>query len=154
MADHSNNNADADHGADQEHAHGDDHSHGGVGKYLAVFGGLCVLTAASFGIANSPLMDTPSIAWFGMMAVSCAKAMLVILFFMHLKWEANWKYVLTIPSCIMAVFLLLMLVPDIGLRVRSYNPARWINAAVPQTSDSHDAPAHSHGEDEKPAPAH
>ncbi len=33
-----------------------------------------------------------------MMAVSCTKAMLVILFFMHVKYEANWKYVLTIPA--------------------------------------------------------
>ena len=33
-----------------------------------------------------------------MMAVSCTKAMLVILFFMHVKYEANWKYVLTIPG--------------------------------------------------------
>ena len=36
--------------------------------------------------------------WAFMMAVSCTKAMLVILFFMHVKYEANWKYVLTIPG--------------------------------------------------------
>ncbi len=33
-----------------------------------------------------------------MMAVSCTKAMLVILFFMHVLYEANWKFVLTIPA--------------------------------------------------------
>ena len=44
-----------------------------------------------------------------MMAVSCTKAMLVILFFMHVKYEANWKYVLTIPAAFMAIFLMLML---------------------------------------------
>ncbi len=53
-----------------------------------------------------------------MMAVSCSKAMLVILFFMHVKYEANWKYVLTIPASIMSVFLVLALVPDVGLRNR------------------------------------
>ena len=35
-----------------------------------------------------------------MMAVSCTKAMLVIMFFMHLLWEANWKWVLTIPASV------------------------------------------------------
>ena len=40
-----------------------------------------------------------------MMAVSCTKAMLVIMFFMHLLWEANWKWVLTIPATFMSMFL-------------------------------------------------
>ena len=40
----------------------------------------------------------PQVGWAFMMAVSCTKAMLVILFFMHVKYEANWKYVLTIPA--------------------------------------------------------
>ena len=52
-----------------------------------------------------------------MMAVSCTKALLVVLFFMHVKYEANWKYVLTIPASLMAVFLVLALVPDVGARV-------------------------------------
>jgi cytochrome c oxidase subunit 4 len=51
-----------------------------------------------------------------MMAVSCTKAMLVILFFMHVKYEASWKYVLTIPAAFMSIFLILALVPDIGMR--------------------------------------
>ena len=54
-----------------------------------------------------------------MMAVSCTKAMLVILFFMHVKYEANWKYVLTIPAGMMSMFLMLMLVPDVGMRMRN-----------------------------------
>jgi cytochrome c oxidase subunit 4 len=51
-----------------------------------------------------------------MMAVSCTKALLVMLFFMHLKYEASWKYVLTIPASVMAIFLILALVPDIKWR--------------------------------------
>ena len=69
--------------------------------------------------------------WAMMMAVSCAKAMLVILFFMHMKWEANWKYVLTIPASMMSIFLLLMLVPDIGRRTDNYSEERWLHAAEP-----------------------
>ena len=120
----------ADTHAHDDHAH-DDHAHGGLGKYIAVFVALCVLTAISFGIGNSPLMNTPSIGWAGMIAVSCGKAMLVILFFMHLKWEANWKYVLTVPASIMSIFLMLMLVPDIGLRTHWYSEERELHSAQP-----------------------
>lgn len=115
------------------HHHDDDHSHGGTSTYMAVFGCLVILTAASFWLGNSSIKETsPAVVWAGMMAISCAKAMLVILFFMHLKWEANWKYVLTIPSMMMSVFLVCMLVPDIGQRMRYYTEERiWAAASVP-----------------------
>jgi len=66
-----------------------------------------------------------------MMAVSCTKALLVILFFMHVLWEANWKFVLTIPAMLMSIFLLLMLVPDIGMRLRHASEERKFQAAEP-----------------------
>jgi cytochrome c oxidase subunit 4 len=104
-----------------------------VGKYIVVFVVLCVLTSASFFTYSPywPFKDTPSVGWTFMMAVSCTKAMLVILFFMHLLWEANWKYVLTIPAAMMSMFLVLMLVPDIGMRRRHYSEERLIHAADP-----------------------
>lgn len=132
-----------DHTHTQRASH-DDHGHGGVGKYLLVFLALCVLTVISFGVASSPLMNTPSVGWAIMMAVSSAKALLVIAFFMHLIWEANWKYVLTIPASIMSVFLVLMLVPDIGYRTRHYAEERLLYAAPPvaERSISHSADHH------------
>jgi cytochrome c oxidase subunit 4 len=63
--------------------------------------------------------------------------MLVILFFMHLMWEANWKYVLTIPASMMSIFLLLMLVPDIGRRTEKYASERWLYAPAPQKQHGH-----------------
>ena len=71
-----------------------------------------------------PFHDQPTIGWAFMMAVSCTKAMLVILFFMHLLWEANWKYVLTIPAAGMSVFLVCMLIPDVGMRFAKYAEER------------------------------
>ena len=133
------------HGA---HHHEELHAPPGNGKYIAVFVALCVLTAISFGIGNSPLMDTKSIGWTGMMTVSCAKAMLVILFFMHLKWEANWKYVLTIPATMMSIFLLLMLVPDVGRRTEKYTQARWLHAAEPRVEPTEHS-EYEHGGDEE-----
>lgn len=135
---------------DDPHAH--DHGHGGVGKYLLVFLALCVLTAISFAVGNSQSLreNSPGTMWAMMMAVSCAKAMLVILFFMHILWEANWKYVLTIPASLMSVFLVLMLVPDIGRRTEHYAEERWQHAAQPQAAPAHAAhggDTHEHGHD-------
>ena len=85
------------------------------------------------------------------MGVSTVKAMLVMLFFMHLLWEANWKYVLTIPSAMMSLFLLLMLVPDVGCRRDWYAEERLIHAAesVEERGGSHhpDSEGHSDGPD-------
>jgi cytochrome c oxidase subunit 4 len=138
------------HHADHAAASHDDHGHGGTGKYWAVFFALCVLTAASFFTYSDawPFHDTPSVGWTFMMAVSCTKAMLVMLFFMHLLWEANWKYVLTIPAAMMSVFLLLMLVPDVGCRVNRYSEERLLHAADPHSTQADGE--HSGGEQHGP----
>ena len=110
-----------------------DHGHGGTGKYWLVFVALCVLTTMSFFTYSDlwPFHDTPAVGWVFMMAVSCTKAMLVISFFMHLIWEANWKYVLTVPASIMSIFLCIALVGDIGRRTHFYSEERWLHSAEP-----------------------
>jgi cytochrome c oxidase subunit IV len=136
------------HGASSAHdahaAHGD---HGGIGKYIAVFVALCLLSSASFFtvsetwrnlFAGDPAFGR-HVAWAFMMAVSCGKAMLVVLFFMHVKYEASWKYVLTIPASIMAIFLALALVPDVGLRRRTYSEERTFFAAQPIRHEANEA---------------
>jgi cytochrome c oxidase subunit 4 len=141
-----------------EGAHG---HHGGIGKYVLVFIALCVLTAISFAVGNSQTLreNSPGVMWAAMMAVSCAKAMLVILFFMHMLWEANWKYVLTIPASMMSIFLLLMLVPDIGRRTDRYSDERWLHSAKPQSNSqavARRAAAATHADHPagQPAPGH
>lgn len=109
-----------------------------IGVFLKVFAALCVLTAISFAVANSPLMNSKALGWSMMMVVSCAKAFLVISFFMHLRWERTWKYVLTIPTMIMGVLLVVALVPDIAMRTKLYSESRWLHA----TEQAH-APEHS-----------
>ena len=111
------------HSAGHQDAHGEHHATG-LGVYLGVFGALCVLTGASFWTYADwpvpwPFHDQPAVGWAFMMAVSCTKALLVVLFFMHVKYEASWKYVLTVPPVFMSIFLVLALVPDIGLRNRT-----------------------------------
>jgi len=118
-----------------DHADHDLEDHGGVGKYLVVFAALCVLTGASFFTYSDAWPFGKHEAWAFMMAVSCTKAMLVIMFFMHLLWEANWKWVLTVPASCMSIFLLLMLVPDIGMRQDNgfawYSYQRLMHTALP-----------------------
>lgn len=141
------------HGFDERLAHGvkdafsdhaDDHSHGGYGQYIAVFLALCVLTGMSFFTYSRfwPFQDQKLVTYAFMMAISCTKAMLVIMFFMHLLWEANWKWVLTIPASCMSIFLLLMLVPDVGLRQNNgwawYSRDRWLFAANPPVVEKAD----------------
>jgi cytochrome c oxidase subunit 4 len=113
------------------HAHDEEHGHGGIGKYLLVFLALCGLTTMSFLTYSPawPWRDQPQVGWAFMMAVSCTKAMLVVLFFMHVFWEANWKYVLTIPAAMMAIFLAIMLIPDVGMRNRMVSQERALHMA-------------------------
>lgn len=135
-----------------------DASHGhdtpsGNAKYLMVFAALCVLTGASFFTYSDlwPFPDNPQIGRSFMMAVSCVKASLVILFFMHLKYESGaWKYVLTIPAALMSVFLVLALVPDVMLRGRTASEERLQHMAVPQVTHTVDAHAEGggHADDE------
>ena len=140
--------------SEPSHAYAPDHGHEhdeGIAKYIYVFLALCVLTGASFFTYSSywPFHDQPKIGWAFMMAVSCTKAMLVILFFMHVKYEANWKYVLTIPAGFMSIFLTLMLVPDIGLRMLWYSPERELYMATPRAaSDAHGSAQHKEQETE------
>ena len=143
---------------DQAHdTHNDHEHHGGLGKYLFVFLALCILTTCSFLTVQPwwPFDKAPT--WIFMMGVSSVKAMLVILVFMHLFWEANWKYVLTIPAGMMSLYLLLMLIPDIGNRLTMYSEERKVySAEVVETvhhegehEDGHHADDDEHGHAEQ-----
>jgi cytochrome c oxidase subunit 4 len=139
------------------HAHPHDHGHDevGIAKYIYVFVALCILTGASFFTYSSawPFHDQPKVGWVFMMAVSCTKAMLVILFFMHVKYEANWKYVLTIPAAFMSIFLILALVPDVGLRGHWTSEERQRHMAEPRDTvhlpPEHAAPGEGHSSEAK-----
>ena len=132
------------HGSHGHGAHGHDGHTVDIAKYVYVFIALCFLTGCSFFTYSSywPWHDQPAVGRIFMMAVSCTKAMLVILFFMHLLWEASWKYVLTIPAAIMSVLLVLALVPDIGLRMRRASSERKAFVARPVDRGPHSPAAH------------
>ena len=116
----------------EDHEDHEDHDH--MPTFNRVFVGLMVCTAIStlVGILISKgVFDGNELSGWGiMLTVSCVKAFLVITFFMHLKWEVGtWKWVLTIPASIMSLFLILMLVPDVGMRTNHYTDERTDRAA-------------------------
>lgn len=96
----------------------DDHENHHV-NYLAVFFALCGFTALSV-VFDVLKFENHAITIVLVMAVAVAKALCVMMFFMHLKFEGNWKYVLLAPTTILAIGLPLALMPDIG--VAYYTP--------------------------------
>lgn len=112
-----------------------DASHG-VTKYLIVTAALVILSSASFFTTSDAWPFEAHVGWMFMMAVSCCKALLVILFFMHIKYEADWKYVLTVPASIMSLFMILALIPDVGMRINGrYKQSRERVQHAAQASD-------------------
>jgi cytochrome c oxidase subunit 4 len=126
----------------------DDHNTHHV-NYLAVFGVLCVCTALS--VLFDGLGLPPRITMVLVLAVACAKALCVMMYFMHLKFEGNWKFVLLAPTTILAIGLPLALFPDIG---KSYytSTAPQIGAWAQEISE-HKAREHQHDDADPGEPA-
>lgn len=52
----------------------------------------------------------------GLLCLATIKALLIALYFMHVKFEGKWVLLLIIPTTILAVVLVLGLIPDIGMQ--------------------------------------
>jgi cytochrome c oxidase subunit IV len=119
------------HGAHDEH-----HPHV---NYWAIFGALCMLTVAS--VIADLLGGTLGkvILALVVLTVACFKAMFVMLYFMHLKFEGKWKIVLLAPTTILALAIIAALMPDIG--------THYYDVRVPQT-EYVSGPAHDGGHGE------
>jgi cytochrome c oxidase subunit 4 len=106
-------------------------------NYWIIFGILCVLTGVSwladkmgdFGLLHKGIFLT-----FIVLAVACAKALFVMGYFMHLKFEGRWKFVLLAPTMILAMAIPAALMPDIGSHYYDYD--------VPQTREPDENAGH------------
>lgn len=81
--------------------------------YLMVFFALCGFTVIS---VVADLVHLPNKVALGaiVLAVAVCKALCVMMYFMHLKFERAWKYLLLAPTMIIAAALPVSLRPDIG----------------------------------------
>lgn len=119
------------------HAGHDAHPHV---NYFAIFIALCVCTGISILL---DLFESQSLRWvivFLVLAVAVAKALFVLTYFMHLKFEGNWKFIILLPTTILAIGLMVALTPDIALHY--YTPDI---PQVHQEAPAAAAPAADHG---------
>ena len=102
-------------------------------NYFAIFIALCICTGLSILF---DLIQSESLRWvivFLVLSVAVAKALFVLTYFMHLKFEGNWKFIILMPTTILAIGLMVALTPDIGLHY--YTPD------VPQVNQPAPVPA-------------
>lgn len=124
----------------------DDHDSHHV-NYLAVFFVLCGFTALSV-VFDVVSFENHAITIVLVMAVAVAKALCVMMFFMHLKFEGNWKFILLAPTTILAIGLPMALMPDIGLAY--YTPTTPQHRAWgEQMKEYHETHTGQHGHDEE-----
>ena len=102
----------------------DEHSHEHP-KYAVIFGALCVFTMISIlaDVVHLPY----AVKVVAVLSVATCKALCVMAWFMHLKFERAWKYVLLAPTTILALGLPLALMPDVG--------EHYYTQEVPQLDD-------------------
>jgi cytochrome c oxidase subunit 4 len=96
----------------------DTHEHGPDLKlYLTVAGALAVFTASSFlfnWLARETVIST-DLSFLLILGVAVCKAVLVGMFFMHLKFDWPKLYFLIVPVFIMGTMMMVVLLPDILL---------------------------------------
>ncbi len=92
-------------------AGGEAHGHT---NYMLIFWWLLGLTVLEVGVPMVVTAQVPKVALLVSMAI--AKAVLVALYFMHLRFERTLLGVIALTPMIICAFLLFMLMPDISWR--------------------------------------
>jgi cytochrome c oxidase subunit 4 len=115
--------------AEIDHAHGDDHS-GHVKIYRNVFFSLLIFTLVEYFYAHW-FKDWFSVLVLGLMTWAVIKAGLVGLYFMHLKYEGKWVYMLLIPAAFLATVLVFGMLPDATSGLSDAEVAADVAAGAP-----------------------
>ncbi|MDB5385498.1 MAG: hypothetical protein JWM11_1144 [Planctomycetaceae bacterium] len=120
-----------------EHAHDAHHV-----NYTGIFVLLCICTALSIVFdVGKPYLSRAALLIL-VLGVATTKATFVLLYFMHIKFETGWKYVLLAPTMVLACCVPFALAPDIAYH--------YYEVIVPQSYvmaeehvEGHGAAAHS-----------
>ena len=83
--------------------------------YLKVWAGLAILTLVEYYYA-SIFKSQFLILLLGLLFLAVVKAGMVGWYFMHLKFEGNWVYIMIVPAMILATIIVLALTPDMVLK--------------------------------------
>ena len=117
----------------------DDHQHDDHRvNYMIIFFALCGFTALSVVSDVAKDMMSYGALIVVVLAIASAKAACVMLYFMHLKFEGNWKFIILAPTTILAIGLPLSLMPDVGLHyyIDTAEQRQW-RQENPQSTDGH-----------------
>src|SRR5215813_4829941 len=99
----------------------DDHHEGHISDntFMKVFIGLMIFTAATFATNQILGSRAAGVAFVIIGGIAICKALLVVLFFMHLK--IDWKKVIVfiVPTMILAPLMVIVLWPDVVLAWRT-----------------------------------
>lgn len=134
------------------HEHHESHA----ATYFAVFLTLCLFTGLSV-LADVFRFGNKNVLIVIVLAIASAKALCVMMYFMHLKFERAWKYLLLAPTFILASAIPFALMPDVGMSY--YTPTAPQHAEylrLQATADDHGAghdDDHHAAEEHAPAPA-
>ena len=86
-------------------------------NYWAVWIWLAVLTVLEVGVTLVPELATLYKAIL-LTALAVGKALLVAMYFMHLRFETRTLGAIVLTPFVICVFLVFMLMPDVGLELR------------------------------------
>jgi caa(3)-type oxidase subunit IV len=105
------------------HSHAAEGHHAGpnVNAYLVIFGALVVFTLISFVVNFTVRHEhiTAAVGFVIILGVAVCKAVLVAMYFMHLKWDWGRVFFMIIPVLILATMAGLVFLPD---QVLVWNP--------------------------------
>jgi cytochrome c oxidase subunit 4 len=99
--------------------------------YLKVWAALAILTLIEYFYAFA-LKELFLLLLLGLLFWAIIKAGLVGWFFMHLKFEGKWVYILIVPAFVLATVLVLALMPDMAMQPETEE--------IPGTETSYVAP--------------
>ena len=110
------------------HTPHEEHHGPSVRTYWLIFGALCFLTVATVAAAKvdfAHVTGNPSLGGFinnlVALGIACTKATLVVLFFMHVKYENRLVGLAVISSVIWLMFLLLITASDYLTRTSDWH---------------------------------
>jgi cytochrome c oxidase subunit 4 len=88
-------------------------------QYLGIFIALTVLTGLELALVSVPGIAKGAMI-FGLIFLAVTKAVLVALFFMHLKWESKvMRWMVALPLCTPAVYACVLIADAISRRIPS-----------------------------------
>ena len=93
----------------------EEHQQEAHAPYLLVWLWLAILTGIEYFYAYG-LASFFLILLGGLLVLAAIKAALVAWYFMHLKFEGKWVYLLIVPAIVLAAVLVLALIPDQAMR--------------------------------------